>query len=121
MLPAEHIYHSETIYTQNAAGKWLLSLQKSAGNTQIHTGWASRFMPIRQPQALNRDWIEGRQRSETPEGQGTQGGGSLVNLGDGAVEEDDRGVVEALERIVSRELNVVLQPREGVRHFRRPR
>lgn len=36
---------------------------------------------------------------------------SLVDLGDGAVEEDDGGVVEALERVVPRELEVVLQPR----------
>lgn len=43
--------------------------------------------------------------------QGTRGGSSLVDLGDGAVEEDDGGVVEALERIVPRELDVVLQPR----------
>jgi hypothetical protein len=49
------------------------------------------------------------------------GGSSLVDLGDGTVEEDDRGVVEALERVVARELEVVLQPREGVRHFRRRR
>jgi len=45
----------------------------------------------------------------------------LVDLGDGAVEEDDGGVVEALERVVPRELDVVLQPREGIRHFRRRR
>lgn len=45
----------------------------------------------------------------------------LVDLGDGAVEEDDGGVVEALERVVTRELEVVLQPREGVHHLRRRR
>lgn len=42
----------------------------------------------------------------------------LVDLGDGAVEEDDGGVVEALERVVSRELEVVLQSGEGVHHLR---
>lgn len=48
-------------------------------------------------------------------------GSSLVDLGDGAVEEDDGGVVESLERVVPRELEVVLQPRERAHHLRRRR
>lgn len=43
----------------------------------------------------------------------------LVDLREGTVEEDDGGVVEPLERVVARVLEVVLQPGEGVRHFRR--
>lgn len=45
----------------------------------------------------------------------------LVDLREGAVEEDDGGVVETLERVVARVLEVVLQPGEGGRHFRRRR
>jgi hypothetical protein len=36
---------------------------------------------------------------------------------DGAVEEDDAGVVESLEGAVLRELEIVQQPRVGIRHF----
>lgn len=45
----------------------------------------------------------------------------LVDLREDAVEDDDGGVVETVERVVPRELAVDLQPGERVRHFRRRR
>lgn len=35
----------------------------------------------------------------------------LVDLGDGTIEEDDGGVIEALKSVLPRELEVILEPR----------